>query len=71
MKTIIEPFRIKAVEPLFVTTADEREAILRDARFNLFRVRAKHVLIDLLTCALLLWVPTISTKNRSIPIRSI
>jgi tryptophanase len=49
MRTIIEPFRIKAVEPLFVTTPDEREAILRDAHFNLFNVRAKHVLIDLLT----------------------
>jgi tyrosine phenol-lyase len=49
MKTIIEPFRIKSVEPLYVTTRAEREAILRDAHFNLFNVHARHVLIDLLT----------------------
>jgi tryptophanase len=49
MRTIIEPFRIKAVEPLFVTTIEERESILRYAHFNVFNIRAKHVLIDLLT----------------------
>ena len=49
MKTIIEPFRIKMVEPLKLTTRAEREAALRRAHFNLFAVRAEDVLIDLLT----------------------
>lgn len=49
MKTIIEPFRIKVVEPIRMTTAAQREEILRAADFNLFRVRAEDVLIDLLT----------------------
>ena len=49
MKTIIEPFRIKSVEPIRMTTREEREAILRAADFNLFQVRAEDVLIDLLT----------------------
>jgi tyrosine phenol-lyase len=49
VKTIIEPFRIKTVEPLKMTTRAERERILREARFNLFKVPAEDVLIDLLT----------------------
>jgi tryptophanase len=49
MKTIIEPFRIKVVEPIRVTTREERETILQDARFNVFNIRARDVLIDLLT----------------------
>ena len=49
MKTIIEPFRIKAVEPIRMTTRDEREAIVRGAHFNLFNVHADDVVIDLLT----------------------
>ncbi len=49
MKTLIEPFRIKVVEPIRMTTRPEREERLRDAGFNLFRVRAEDVLIDLLT----------------------
>ena len=47
--TRIEPFRIKAVEPLRFTTRAEREALLEAAGYNLFGVRAEHVLIDLLT----------------------
>ena len=49
MATIIEPFRIKSVEPLTFTTRDQREQILAEAKNNLFLVRAEHVLIDLLT----------------------
>jgi tryptophanase len=49
MKTIIEPFKIKTVEPLRVTTRAQRERILADAGFNLFNVHAEDVLIDLLT----------------------
>ena len=49
MKTIIEPFRIKAVEPLRMTTPQERREILAEAEYNLFRIPAEEILIDLLT----------------------
>jgi tyrosine phenol-lyase len=49
MKTIIEPFRIKMVEPIRLTKPAEREAILRAAHFNPFLIPADAVLIDLLT----------------------
>ena len=49
MKTIIEPFRIKSVEPIYFTTKEERKAILEKACYNPFRIHAKDVLIDLLT----------------------
>src|SRR5512136_1729666 len=49
IKTIIEPFRIKTVEPLRFSTRQEREAVLKKAGCNLFSVRAEDVLIDLLT----------------------
>jgi tryptophanase len=48
-RTIIEPFRIKTVEPLRRTTRGEREAALRAAHYNLFLIPARDVLIDLLT----------------------
>jgi len=48
-RTIIEPFRIHAVEPIRLTTRDERDAALVQADHNLFRLRAEDVLIDLLT----------------------
>lgn len=49
MATIIEPFRIKVVEPIRMTTRAEREAAARAADYNLFRLKAEDVLIDLLT----------------------
>src|SRR5947208_5553292 len=48
-KTIIEPFRIHSVEPLRLTTEEERRRKIREAGYNLFALRAEDVLIDLLT----------------------
>lgn len=47
--TIIEPFRIKSIEPLRWTTREQRERLLRAANYNLFQLAAENVLIDLLT----------------------
>lgn len=49
MKTIIEPFKIKSVEPIYFNTREERINILEKAFYNLFSIHASDVLIDLLT----------------------
>jgi tryptophanase len=48
-RTIIEPFRIHSVEPIRLTTVEERDAALRAAGWNLFNLHAADVIIDLLT----------------------
>ncbi|MBI5565673.1 MAG: tryptophanase [Chloroflexi bacterium] len=45
----LEPFRIKSVEAIHLTTREERERIIQAAGYNLFKIRAEDVLIDLLT----------------------
>ncbi len=49
MKTIIEPFKIKSVEPIHFNTKEERIKIIQDAGYNPFNIHANDVLIDLLT----------------------
>ncbi len=48
-RTVIEPFTIKSVETLRLTSREEREQYLKDAHYNLFKIKAQYVLIDLLT----------------------
>lgn len=48
-KTIIEPFRIKSVEPIRFLSQEERGQAIRDAGYNLFGLHSRDVLIDLLT----------------------
>ncbi len=48
-RTIIEPFRIHSVEPLRLTTPEQRRQKIAEASYNLFQLHADDVLIDLLT----------------------
>jgi tyrosine phenol-lyase len=49
VRTFIEPFRIKSIEPIRWTTREQREHFLRSAHYNLFLLQADNVFIDLLT----------------------
>ncbi|MCE1253975.1 MAG: tryptophanase [Anaerolineae bacterium] len=48
-RTEIEPFRIKSVEPIGITSPAQRQAALKEAGLNIFNLKAEDVLIDLLT----------------------
>ena len=48
-KIIIEPFKIKSVEPISINNKIEREKNIRDSHYNLFLINSKDVIIDLLT----------------------
>jgi len=49
MKTIIEPFRMKVIEPIRLTTRADRQRLLAEVRYNLFGLHSDDVLVDLLT----------------------
>jgi tryptophanase len=49
IRTIIEPFRIKSVEPIRGTSRAERQKLLEEAEYNLFLIASEAILIDLLT----------------------
>ena len=49
MKTLIEPFRIKSIEHIKMTTRDEREKFLKEANYNVFKIRSENVILDFLT----------------------
>src|SRR5215472_136478 len=51
IRTIIEPFRIKSVEPIRRTTREERQELIEAAGYNLFLINSEEILIDLLTYA--------------------
>ena len=49
MKKFMEPFRIKSIEPIKILTREQRVKILKDAGYNVFKVPAEDITIDLLT----------------------
>lgn len=48
-KTIIEPFKIKEIEPIYITTEEERKEHLKNAYYNPFNLHSDHIIIDFLT----------------------
>ena len=48
-RPIIEPFRIKSVEPIHGSTREERQKLIEAAGYNLFLIASEAILIDLLT----------------------
>lgn len=48
-KTIIEPFKIKVIEPIRISTEEERMHYLKEASYNLFGLKSEQVIIDFLT----------------------
>jgi tryptophanase len=48
-KTIIEPFKIKSVEPIFMSTEEDRKSYLAKAHYNTFLLKSEQVIIDFLT----------------------
>src|SRR5690625_7940223 len=48
-KYIAEPYKIKAIEPIAVTTRQQREQVIKEAGYNTFLINSKDVYIDLLT----------------------
>ncbi len=49
MERYIEPFKVKVVEPITIISREERQAAIREAGYNLFKLRAQDIYIDLLT----------------------
>lgn len=49
MKPLPEPFKVKVVEPIYQTTEQERKEIIEQAGYNVFKIPAEKVYIDLLT----------------------
>ena len=49
IKTIIEPFKIKMVEPITMSTEEERDGFLKKAHYNTFLLDSDQVIIDFLT----------------------
>ena len=49
MKNVIEPYKIKTLEPIYWTTKEQRQEALKKAHLNLFFIPSKDVIIDLLT----------------------
>lgn len=49
MKSFFEPFKIKAIEEIPITTKSQREQFIKEAHYNLFSLKSEHITIDLLT----------------------